>query len=265
MRIRLPSLITALALLPMATAGAEPQILGLLATDSATPLRCTEAECHAELTAFCMEPDRASPGYLTAYVPIPGRNDIRVLASTASGETVPLPAAALGFRTMRGFAAVRVSLPRGALDGIDAVGVSVEVGAKVTLRPVPLPTYRRPHEPEEVARTATSLREIGDRVVDRGGVAREITVLTNRLINALPERGKVDASTRLTLWDRTFSPGDLDRFSGSAVGHTRRAYGRCLATVEAHEQDTLRGCIWRAHDHQVWKLNHRYWNSLTGS
>ena len=36
MRIRLLSLIAALALLPMATAEAEPQILGLLATDSAT-------------------------------------------------------------------------------------------------------------------------------------------------------------------------------------------------------------------------------------
>ena len=107
MRIRLLSLIVAVALLPLATADAEPQILGLLATDSAAPLRCSETECHAEFTAFCMEPDRASPGYMTAYAPIPRRDDIRVLARTASGETVALPAAALGFRTTRGFAAVR--------------------------------------------------------------------------------------------------------------------------------------------------------------
>ena len=50
-----------------------------------------------------MEPDRASPGYMTACAPIPRRDDIRVLARTARGETVALPAAALppSMRTSR--------------------------------------------------------------------------------------------------------------------------------------------------------------------
>ncbi len=265
MRIRFLPLVAILAFVPMATATAEPQILGLLATNSATPFSCTGDECYAELTSFCMEPERSSPGYMTKYMPIPGSDDIRVAAHTTAGKMVTLPTSKLSFRTERGFAAVRVSLPAAALEDIDATKVSVEVGAMVTLRPVPLPTYRRPHEPDEIAHTATTLREIGDRVVDKGGVAREITVLTNRLVNALPEFGKVEESERLALWDKTFARSDLDAYSRSAVRHTRRAYKRCLGNVEEHQQDTLRGCIWRAHDHQVWKLNHRYWNSLTGS
>lgn len=103
MRTRLLLLIVAVALLPLATANAEPQILGFLATDSATSLRCSETECYAEFTAFCMAADLASPGYMTACAPIPRRDDIRVLARTASGETVALPAAALppSMRTSR--------------------------------------------------------------------------------------------------------------------------------------------------------------------
>lgn len=202
---------------------------------------------------------------MTQYTPIPGNDSIQVVAHTKSGETISLPTAKLKFRTERGFAAVRISLPDDAIAGIDAEKISVQVGAKVTLRPVPLPKYRRPHEPDEVAHAATTRRDIGDKVVDKGGVAREITVLTNQLVNALPEHGRVDKSSRHALWDKTFDRANLQSYSRSAVRQAERAYKRCLANVEKHQQETLRGCIWRSHDHQVWKLNHRYWNGLTGS
>ena len=265
MRMRLLSIVAALALLPLSQVSAEPQILGLLATNSATPLTCSGEECYAEFTSFCMEPSRASPSYMTQYTPVPGSDSIQLTALTKSGKSVSLPAAKLRYRTERGFAAVRISVPASVIADLDATGISVKVGSKVALRPVPLPTYRRPHEPDEVAHTATTLRALGEKIVDQGGIPREITELTNKLVNALPERGKVDKSQRIALWEQALQPDTLKPFSGSAVRQTKRAYQRCLASIEEHTQDTLRGCIWRAHDHQVWKLNHRFWNSLSGS
>ena len=265
MRIRVLSILAVLALLPFGHASAEPQILGLVATNTAKPLNCVGNECYAEFTSFCMEPDRASPSYMTQYTAVPGSDDIQIVAHTTAGQTISLPKAKLKFRTERGFAAVRVSLPADVLTGLDVDHVSLTVGSKVALRPVPLPRYRRPHEPDEVVRTATTRRAIGEKLVDQGGIPREITDLTNQLINALPEYGRVDQTSRLALWGQTFNNEKLQSFSPSAVRLAERAYQRCLAAVEEYQQDTLRGCIWRAHDHQVWKLNHRYWNSLTGS
>lgn len=265
MRIRVLAISAVLALLPLGHVSAEPQILGLVATNSAKQLNCVGGECFAEFTSFCMEPDRASPGYLTQYTAVPGSDDLQIVATTADGQSISLPASKLKFRTERGFAAVRVSLPADALSGLDVSHVSLKVGSKVALRPVPLASYRRPHEPDDVVHTATKLRAMGEKVVDQGGVPREITDLTNTLVNALPERGWIDPDRRLALWDKTFGDKELESFSSSAVRQAKRSYQRCLAAVETHTQDTLRGCIWRAHDHQVWKLNHRYWNGLSGS
>ncbi len=199
MRIRVLSILAVLALLPFGHASAEPQILGLVATNMAKPLNCVGNECYAEFTSFCMEPDRASPSYMTQYTPVPGSDDLQIVAHTRSGQSISLPTTKLKFRTDRGFAAVRVSLPADALSGLEVDHVSLKVGTKVALRPVPLRKYRRPHEPDEVVHTATIRRAIGEKIVDRGGVPREVTDLTNQLINALPEYGRVDQERRLKL------------------------------------------------------------------
>ena len=61
MHIRVLAISAVLAFLPFGYVSAEPQILGLVATNSAKQLNCVGGECFAEFTAFCMEPDRASP------------------------------------------------------------------------------------------------------------------------------------------------------------------------------------------------------------
>ena len=171
MHIRVLAISAVLAFLPFGYVSAEPQILGLVATNSAKQLNCVGGECFAEFTAFCMEPDRASPGYMTQYTAVPGSDDLKIVAQTTNGQSISLPASKLRFRTERGFAAVRVSLPADALSGgLDVSRVSLEVGSKVALRPVPLPSYRRPHEPDDVTHTATKLRALGEKIVDQGGV-----------------------------------------------------------------------------------------------
>ena len=176
---------------------------------------------------------------MTQYTAVPGSDDLKIVAQTTNGQSISLPASKLRFRTERGFAAVRVSLPADALSGgLDVSRASLEVGSKVALRPVPLPSYRRPHEPDDVTHTATKLRALGEKIVDQGGVPREITDLTNTLVNALPERGRVDPARRLALWDKTFDDKKLQNFSSSAIRQAKRSYQRCLTAVEEFTQDT---------------------------
>ncbi len=63
--------LAALALVvPVTGAAAAPQMLGLVATDAPTPLRCLNGACVAELSAFCLQRWRAIPAAGTAYAAV---------------------------------------------------------------------------------------------------------------------------------------------------------------------------------------------------
>lgn len=92
MSIRWLIAVPALLTLSWTQAVAEPQVLGLLATNDAKALNCVDRECSAEFTSFCMEPDHASPTHMTAYDLIPQANDIELLAVSADGDAIRVSA-----------------------------------------------------------------------------------------------------------------------------------------------------------------------------
>ena len=266
--MRLFSLITAavFAIVPWTEARAEPQVLALLATGEATPLTCTGGECFAEFTAFCMEPKRKSPYHLTDYQLIEGADDIEVVAETAAGASLAPPSARrLRFTSIRGFAAVRISIDESVIRESGAARVSLRVGRRVALAPVPSPKYRQPHEAGEIALAAGPRRARGEKIVDEGGLPRQIAALANRLINALPERGSVTETRRQGLWRDTVKAEDVGRFGHAAVAAAKRGFDDCLTSVAEYEEDTLHGCLGRFHDKHIWRLTKQYWASLPGS
>ncbi len=265
MRVSPLALAVALAILPWSGALAEPQVLALLTTDSAKPLVCTGGECQAEFTSFCMEKPRSSPGHNTAYSLIAGADDVQVIAETAAGASVMVPAKYLKFASKRGFAAVRVSLGKEVLERFGAVRVAVKVGPRVVLRPVPGPDYRLPHEPEEIAAAIGPNRALGEKIVDRGGVQRETADLVSNLINALPENGKVTEARRRSLWRDAIAQSDAQAVSAAALGRARAGYERCLETIARYTSDNLAFCLGRLHDQQIWPLTQKYWRRSVGS
>lgn len=266
MPVRWLIVVPALIALTWSQAQAEPQILGLLATNNAKALNCTAGECSAEFTSFCMEPDRASPTHLTTYDIISEADDIQLLALFRDGSVKRLPAQAhLKFTSKRGFAAVRVSTDADVLAAHGATRVLVKIGNGVALAPAPREHYKRPHEVEEVARAAGPNRMTGSRIVDSGGTQRHVADLVSNLLNALPETGRVEDGLRNSLWQRAISTQDNKGAHRIAVEIARRGYSNCLASIAKYQNDTLRGCLGRLHDKQIWTFNRKYWRSVSGS
>ena len=266
--MRLLSLMTAAIVLivPWTGARAEPQVLALLATSDATPLTCAGGECFAEFTAFCTEPIRKSPYHLTDYQLIEGADDVEVVAETATGAPVASPAARhLRFTSIRGFAAVRVSIDESVLQELGAARAGLRVGPRVALAPVPSPKYNRPHEAGEIALAAGPRRARGEMIVDNGGEPRQIAALANRLINALPENGKVTLARRQGLWNATVAATDAGRYSRRAVAAAKEGFESCLDSIAINGEYTLRRCLGRLHDNHIWTLTQRYWASVPGS
>ena len=264
MRLRSLAVATAFAVLPLTGALAEPQVLALLETNGAKALKCIGGECAAEFTSFCMEKPRASPSHNTAYSLIQKSDDVRIVAETATGEMINLPKDALRFASKRGFAAVRVSVDPAVLARIGAVRVSVEVGQRVALRPVPNGTYRDPHEPAEIAAVGLN-RAMGQRMVDRAGTPRLAADLVSKLINTLPESGIAAPDRQQNLWRDAITPVDTGAAGSAATQRARRGFQKCLQTIADYPSDTLGACLGRLHDSQIWPLTQKFWRRAIGS
>ncbi len=262
MRLRALFPTIVLAMTPFTGAMAEPQILGVIAQTDPMPMTCTAGTCVAELTAFCMEPDRASPRHETAYKPFEGA-DLTIVATAADGAEVRIPAAKVAtFTSVRGYAAVRVAVSEAKLAELGVERAAVHVGARVTMMPQWDRYMRRPHEQEEVDLAGTVRRVVGEKIVDNGGERADAARMLGRIINALPEKGGVDEATRHSLWQDVFDDGRLDGQDRGAVKTARSAYQTCLARDPAAQGFSMRRCLEHRHDFLIWKLNSVYWASV---
>lgn len=247
-------------LLPAGPAAAEPQILALLSTDGAMPLVCEGDECRAELSAFCMEPGRAGPPHASPYSLAAG--EVTLIAHHGDGTTRRLDAAPYArFHSQHGYAAVRVSVPASLLTANGAESLALEVGRRVALLPVPLPTYHRPHKPEEVAAALGPNRILGDQLVDRGGEKADAARLLSYAINALPERGEAAPALRRQAWQAARREAS-ERVSRQGQEIAEDVFESCTEAVAKSDLLTFRHCLQRGHDHTLWFLNHRYWQTV---
>ncbi len=246
---------------PLTAAQAAPQILALITTNGATPLSCADGVCAAEFSAFCMEPDRAGPGHKSPYrlADTPANGDLTLVARTSTGDELRLQVGDdAQFESLRGYAAVRISLPESLLADLDATALAIEVGADVALLPVTLPSHHRPHKPEQIARALGPNRATGADIVDNGGAGADAARLLNGLINALPTVGRVDDETQQSLWSRSTATA-ATALLDSGGDRAKRAYDACLAEVSSDGPFSLRRCLEHAHDYAMWELNRRYW------
>lgn len=262
MRIRLLlGIIVAVVAAPLASAGAAPQALGLMATDGPVPLPCFAGECAAEFSTFCLQQARDIPQPGTPYR-IEG-DGLTLIAIGEDGRARRLPAAGyLAVTIERGYTTVRIALKKRALEALGAVRAALEVGPRITLLPVPVAGDPSPQSEAEIANATGPLREIGDRIVDRAPVDAGATRLTSRLINGLPAHDRVGAEAGDRLWRAELARSDAD---DETIARADAIYRNCRQRVENGFFFSLRGCLELRHDEQMMRLNQRFWESIVGS
>lgn len=242
-------------------ASADPQMLGIVETASAVPLRCHNGECSAELTSICLQEARAAPtpGYrYYAYNP----DTIGLTGIRRDGSRIALAVEeALKFSAARGYSAVRASVPEALLHQYGIAAVEISVGAGLTLVPEknPLGDDRRLSE-GDIALGAGPLRRTATAIVDRDDDKAHASQFLARLIDALPRRGRASFEERTALWSAAGVP-HAPNLSRRGAHRARTAYHACYRKTRLGDV-TLRECLGGAHDGFIQELNGDYWDAV---
>jgi hypothetical protein len=233
---------------------AAPQVLGLVATKTPTPLRCEDGICIGFFSTFCLEEDRLPPASWTRYHPVQG-SPITLIVETGDGRIVRLPAEGyVSFRTRLDFTSVlaRVALHR--LAAFKPVRLSIAIGPLVSLLP-----DANAHTPEWLVTGA--YRRTGGFFFDNGRGRSATVAMVTRMINLMPARGRVSRAARRTVYrqaqmrDATTPPALLFK---TIVDGCETMLARTANTA------TMRQCLENRHVILQTKTNKEFWKALGG-
>ncbi|MFP6771761.1 MAG: hypothetical protein VCE74_05420 [Alphaproteobacteria bacterium] len=239
---------------------AAPQMMGLVASNAAVPMQCKQGHCFAELTAFCLQPLRASPLRGTAYT-LHDASRVIAYATTKDGRRIELNVEKhLQIKAERSHVAVRIGMSAQTMHRLGLRQIHVKVARNATLVPVKgdvLPQY-----PDEIATAAGALRAIGASYVDREQRWMPVARMANRLINALPDGGRVNEQRRTGLWQDVIGPNDFNGTPAGTQERFRALYDHCQDAVEMIRVPNMRRCLEAKHDSLVGGLNNVYWQAV---
>lgn len=268
MKILLPGFIAGVLLsgLFALNAQAAPQALALLSTQGAVQLACSGGECAATFSSYCLQNERPSPPSGTAYE-LADTTNFRVTALDRHGQVVSLDAiGVLKITAARTQVAVRISVAKTELARLGLRRVSVDVGAGVTLLPVPQAGDKDPFSEAEIAFAKGTLRQAGSSIIgaDEG---RTATVRwLSGLLNALPDAGANEPRARQDLMRTAAARLARAELSAEARNLAQAALTSCGKDLELWIYPSLRRCLETAHDVHLWNLNAVYWQTIqTGS
>lgn len=244
-------------------AAAAPQVLGLVASATPTPLTCGPGGCHAELSSFCLQQPRANPSPDTAYLPAAGA-DIFLVGTDLEGAAVKIPAAAyLRFAVARGFTAVDVELPAEILSDLGLTHAAIVIGEDVSLVPAGEAGGPNPQTADEIATAVGPIRAAAEEFFDTSGEASDAIRATSAMINALPAAGRSPLDSDGHLLAAT---GAASAAHPAGASLARSFHAACVTKVDVtHHVFSMRDCLESSHDRLVTKTNIQFWESLGGS
>ena len=246
------------------SAGAAPQMLGVVASAEPVPMHCEDGVCRAELSAFCLQKERTMPEDGTAYDALePEKLTLVVKATDGSEHT--LPAGGLSIESRRSQVAVEVSLPESVARELGAVELAVGVAPDLALVPAVAASDASPFRPAEVARARDTLAT-ADVLFARDLARTRMAHLLNRLINALPGNTGADPANAERAWRSvTGSPSHLAA-SDPVLSEAAQIYESCRLGLADIWPPGLRRCLEVSHDAVMGGLNADFWNIVgTGS
>jgi hypothetical protein len=246
-------------------AQAAPQSLALVATDEPVQLACAGANCSAEFSAYCLQPDRISPKTGTKYW-MTDKSQVSVKGIAGDGREIVLAAKdALRFRALRGHTAIEISLAPGLKERMNLTTVAVVLKDNVTLAPRAEAGDDNPLSEGELAMVEQSLRPVGASMVDTDPEGMAAARITNRLVNLLPDHDGDTAGTARH-WDKLMARAQSDGLSPMAKRLAQNAYDLCRYYADRVVPGDMRRCMQGQHDRLMKVLNSGYWKAIrTGS
>ncbi len=248
-----------LAALPVTGALAAPQALGLLATGK-TPveLKCVDGVCSAEFSAFCLQQDRTVPKSGTAYRQTEG-SKLRLVLTAPDGTHRAVPASGLAIRSIRGFAAVVVSIPEATVKAAGATRIALSVAEAAVLAPHPIANDRTPQTPGDLVAAAEQLRRVGAAPIEDGSAFAHAFRGMMAMINTLPDApealGSEGGDTARQVLKGRKMPMEARAFTTEQLEYCEVQAAGALVV------GGLRACLQRQHDALVGTLNRNYWKA----
>ena len=243
-----------------ATAHAAPQLLGVIASASPIKLHCSDGVCRTELSTFCLQAERETPGRYQSYAPVDMR-PFTLIARDQSGAQVRVAMTEGRFRSERGYTAALVSFDTAKLQSRGLTPVALDVAAGGILVPVPEQGDPNPISDNEVRRAVAELHPTADRVFKEHAKDFEAVRLVYRLINETPETGRMAREDRENLWDRTF--GESPRESVGAGAHRAAdVLGYCQYRSKQGRFFSVRRCLEQRLDGMLMDINSEYWRAV---
>lgn len=244
-----------------APAMAAPQVLALLPSDSEIVLRCDGADCAAEVSTICLQPERATPVPGQAYTALTD-DHITLTAHAQDGTPRALSLdGALSINVTRGYYAVRLSVPRALLREQELQTVSVRIAEITAIVPAPMAGDAWPQSDADVALASGPLRTLAARIVRTNEARRDAARITAAAVNVLPPVHRVDKAEWQRAWSVALGEAAGDAGAG-ARALAQSGFEECRQTMANGWYFRIRDCLGRTHDGLVGAVNDAYWEEL---
>ena len=247
--------------------GAAPQAL-VVASAGDVPLRCEDGVCAADISTFCLQPERDTPPPGTPYtvhdtlrgetISLVGLGVHGGTVSVARPDTISMVAA-------RGNTAVRIAVPEALPRRHGLRGARLRIQGHPVLMPLAEEGDREPQTTAEIARVGDSLRPLALAVMERDRTALGAARIIERAINGLSRTLLADQAAYHDAWrDATETGAALAALANEAGNRARDAYGACGARfAAAPESETdARSCLGGWHGSLMNGIGGRYRDAL---
>jgi hypothetical protein len=249
---------------PAQAGKSSPQVLALVSIDKPMDLLCFNGDCFVELSAFCLQPDYATPDKGTGYQ-VAGLGGIRVTGYTKDGQTIALDATKdFKIIALRTHVAVRMSMRAHTMHKMNLARVTVSVAEDTSL--IPLPSDKYEAQDDLTIEVATGpWRKIGSQIVDQNPDVMSAARATSRIANGLPPFTHVGPKTTNAIWADVEQSGLLDDMDPAAVRLLTASYQECEEKNKSGGMVTMRSCVSYMHDKFLGDLNMKYWDVIKGA
>ena len=259
MRRLLPGLAAAFAL-AAGGAAAAPQALMVAAGSGEVHLACAGAACRAEITTFCLQPDRPNPEFGHRYnilAMADQQGAIRLVGHREDGGQVVLPLESSAILTAeRDHSAVMLTVPAPVLREYGVIRLSVQVSEPVMLVPQAVAGDPRAQDEEDLAFLATTARQAALYTIEEHPDQVGATRIVRDVLNAVPADRPVTRGERRNAW----TGAEPERETPGAQSMAQSAYDDCKHVNAAGNVRLygFRSCMGVMHDEIIDEVNDAY-------
>ena len=241
---------------------APPQILGLVATATPTPLTCENGKCWAEFSAFCLQQHRKSPDEKTVYVPAADTKlTLQVTAADGSVRTVDA-ASLVTIESERVFLSVRIGLPESVIREMNGAHAAISVGKLASLVPAVTGGAGNPMTAAEIAHFTGPMRAQAEHYVQSSSARdRQRLVVAATALKLLNAVGNAPFGTDLdaeVLWRQAVGTPAGGKLS-IGLRQTQRALLQCHRNNDG-DGYLVGACLGSVHDINALPVTKRVWN-----